>query len=73
MWNGGAVPSGAVESLFARSARAVLARAYEEARASFASLRELGHWLEPDLADDVVHAIVGLEGVARMEALTAEG
>lgn len=73
MWAGGAVPAGAVEERFATSARAVLERAYVEARASFAALRELGHWFDPTLADEVVHAIVGLDGVARMEALTSEG
>ena len=72
MWAGGSVPEGAVEGLFADAARAVLERAYVEARASFATLRELGYWFDPALADDVVHAIVGLEGVARMEALTSE-
>lgn len=72
MWDGGRVPEGAVEGPFASSARAVLERAYTEARASFATLRDLGHWFDPDLSDEVVHAIVGLEGVARMEALTSE-
>jgi hypothetical protein len=71
LWQGAPVPSGVVESTFARSARAVLERAYTEARASFATLSELGHWFDPGLADEVVHAIVGLEGVARMEALTS--
>ena len=69
---GGAVETGAVETLFRDSARAVLERAYEEGRASFRALAELGHWLEADLADQVVHAIVGLDGVARVEALTTE-
>lgn len=73
MWEGGPVPTGAVEGLFANSARAVLERAYAEARASFTTLQGLGHWFDPALADEVVHAIVGLEGVARMEALTSEG
>ena len=72
MWAGGPVPAGAVEGIFATSARAVLERAYVEARASFAMLHELGHWFDPELAEEVVHAIVGLEGVARMEALTSE-
>lgn len=62
---------GMVEARFRTSARAVLERAYAEARASFRALRELGHWFDPELADDVVHAIVGLDGVARMEALTS--
>ena len=71
-WGGGAVPRGAVEGVFAGSARAVLERAYAEARASFRALSDLGHWLDEGLAEDVVHAIVGLDGVARMEALTSE-
>ena len=71
--DGDPVGDGVVESLFRDSARAVLERAYEEARASFRALADLGHWLDPDLADEVVHAIVGLDGVARMEALTAQG
>jgi hypothetical protein len=66
----GGVEAGSVESTFRESARMVLERAYVEARASFAALSELGHWFPPALADEVVHAIVGLEGVARMEALT---
>ena len=66
----GEVPAGAVESTFRDSARAVLERAYTEARASFAALASLGHWFPPSLADEVVHAIVGLEGIQRMEALT---
>ena len=65
------VPEGTVEGLFRDSARAVLERAYEEARSSFRMLAELGHWLDPELADEVVHAIVGLDGVARMEALNS--
>ena len=72
-WEGEAVEPGVVESLFADSARVVLERAYEEARASFRSLAQLGHWFDPALADQVVHAIVGLDGVTRMEALTSEG
>jgi hypothetical protein len=73
LWAGGDIPRGAVESLFSDSARAVLERAYTEARASFTTLSALGHWFDPALADEVVHAIVGLDGVARMEALTADG
>ncbi|MEX2467871.1 MAG: hypothetical protein WD995_13260 [Gemmatimonadota bacterium] len=69
----GDVPSGIVESTFKDSARAVLERAYVEARASFAALQELGHWFPPALADEVVHAIVGLEGIQRMEALSESG
>lgn len=58
---------------FRTSARAVLERAYVEARASFAALAELGFWFPESLADEVVHAIVGLEGVRRMERLSATG
>lgn len=71
LWDGAAVPAGVVEGVFAHSARAVLERAYAEARAAFATLSEMGYWFDPALADEVVHAIVGLEGVARMEALSA--
>jgi hypothetical protein len=66
------VPPGIVESRFRSSARAVLARAYEEARASFRELAALGFWFPEGLADEVVHAIVGLEGVRRMEEIAAE-
>ena len=62
-----------MEDDFRAAARAVLERAYTEARAAFSTLRDLGHWFDPALADDVVHAIVGLEGVGRMEAISAEG
>ncbi|HSH75472.1 MAG TPA: hypothetical protein VLA09_07315, partial [Longimicrobiales bacterium] len=67
------LPPDVVAGLFRHSARAVLERAYVEARGSFRGLQELGFWFEADLAEDVVHAIVGLDGVARMEALTTPG
>jgi len=73
LWTGEEAPRDVVESVFRDSARAVLERAYVEARASFKALEELGFWFEADLAEDVVRAIVGLDGVARMEALTAPG
>ena len=63
--------SDVVERQFKDSARAVLERAYAEARSSFEGLRALGFWLEVELADEVVHAIVGLDGTRRMEALTS--
>jgi hypothetical protein len=47
-----------------------LERAYGEARAAFGALQSLGYWFDPNLADEVVHAIVGLEGVTRMDILT---
>ena len=70
-WTGQTVPADVVEVLFRDSARAVLERAYVEARASFRGLQALGFWFEADLAEDVVLAIVGLDGVARMESLGA--
>jgi len=60
-----------VEEEFRSSARAVLERAYDEARGAFSGLAGLGFWFPEDLAGEVVHAIVGLEGVARMEALAS--
>lgn len=70
LWTGEGIGGDVVEGPFRESARAVLERAYAEARASFKGLQDLGFWFEADLAEDVVHAIVGLDGVARMEALT---
>lgn len=67
----GDAPEGLVETVFAHSARAVLERAYEEARAAFGSLEALGFWFPSRLADEVVHAIVGLEGVRRMAEISA--
>jgi geranylgeranyl pyrophosphate synthase len=69
-WTGEKIPKDVVEGLFRESARAVLERAYAEARASLKGLQELGFWLQTELAEDVVRAIVGLDGVARMETLT---
>jgi hypothetical protein len=71
LWEGGPVPAGIVEGLFRESARAVLERAYAEAEASFSRLCELGYWFPVELSREVVHAIVGLEGVARMEAISS--
>ena len=72
-WAGGTVEEGIVEGLFRESARIVLERAYSEAEGSFKLLEELGYWFPAELAREVVHAIVGLEGVARMEALSSRG
>jgi hypothetical protein len=69
LWAGATPEPGLVEGLFADSARAVLGIAKREARAAFAALKELGFWFPAELADEVVHAIVGLDGVARMQAL----
>jgi hypothetical protein len=70
-WTGKKMEDGDVELHFGGSARAVLERAYAEARASFTGLQTLGFWFDPALADEVVRAIVGLDGVARMEALAS--
>jgi hypothetical protein len=70
-WSGEEMEDGDVEALFGDSARAVLERAYVEARASFRGLQDVGFWFDPGLADEVVRAIVGLDGVARMEALAS--
>ncbi len=70
---GDPVPTGMVEGLFRASARAVLDQAYREAEGSFRRLEELGYWFPARLAPEVVHAIVGLEGVGRMEALASQG
>lgn len=68
----GATPeSGEVERTFRTSARAVLDRAYAEARQAFRELASLGFWFPDRLADEVVHAIVGLDGVRRMEEIAA--
>jgi hypothetical protein len=72
LWDGEPVPPGIVEGLFRSSARSVLERAYQEAQASFGRLKELGFWFPDTLAPQVVQAIVGLDGVARMEAIAAE-
>jgi hypothetical protein len=71
LWNGQPATPGLVEGLFADSARAVLELARAEARASLTALAELGFWFPPHLADEVVHAIVGLDGVARMDRLVS--
>ncbi len=67
---GGVDEKDLVENLFANSARWVLDVARDEARSAFESLSALGYWFPPRLADEVVHAIVGLDGVARMESLS---
>jgi hypothetical protein len=69
LWMGEAAEPGLVEGLFAASARAVLEEAYRQARASLKTLAGLGFWFPPELADQVVHAIVGLDGVARMQSI----
>ncbi len=73
LWDGTPVGEGMVEATFRRSARAVLERAYAEADAAFRTLRKLGFWFPVDLAPEVVRAIVGLDGVARMDAIVSDG
>ncbi|MGB7218166.1 MAG: class 1 isoprenoid biosynthesis enzyme [Vicinamibacterales bacterium] len=63
-------PKGVVETLFLESARAVLDRAHVEARGSLDELHALGFWFPPALSDQLVRAIVGLDGVTMMKALT---
>lgn len=70
-WEGEAIEENAVGSLFRKSARAVLDRAYTEAQASFIGLADLGFWFDPQLSNQVVEAIVGLDGIARIEDLIA--
>jgi hypothetical protein len=70
LWNGQPPEDGIVEKRFAAHARSVLQVAYDEARAAFESLAALGFWFPADLSDDVVRAIVGMDGIARMEAIT---
>jgi hypothetical protein len=67
----GVAPPRAVETLFRNSARAVLHRASLEARRSLEELQAVGFWLPPALADHLVRAIVGLDGVAMMRALSS--
>lgn len=67
---GGPLPlAGEVEETFRGPAREVLEMAYAEARAAFTALEALGFWFPSRLSDEVVRAIVGLEGVARMAVL----
>ncbi len=71
-WEGESVPPGTVEEKFRSSARAVLEYAYGEAESAFRTLAGLGYWFPVSLARAVVHAIVGLDGVARMEAIVSD-
>jgi hypothetical protein len=66
---GGTDDSDVVTRFFADSAGAVIERGEEEAQASLEELQELGFWFSPGLANQLLRAIVGLEGVARMRAL----
>lgn len=63
-------PGSVVETLFQHSARAVLDRAQLEARSSLDDLHAVGFWFPPTLADQLVRAIVGLEGLTMMKVLS---
>ena len=58
-----------VSGYFADSARAVIERGEQEAREALEGLHALGFWFPPRLGDQLLRAIVGQEGVARMRAL----
>lgn len=58
-----------VAELFHDSGRAVIERGQVEARAALHELQSLGFWFPPALSDQLVRAIVGLDGVERMRAL----
>ena len=59
----------AVIDLFADSARAVLDLGKQQAKQALRELQALGFWLSPDVSDDFVRAIVGLDGAERLRAL----
>ncbi len=65
----GVVPANAVETSFLEPARAVLDRGRAEARQALDELHAIGFWFPPRLSGELVHAIVGLDGVTRMRAL----
>ena len=67
------IADGLVESIFRESATSVLDVAYKEASSAFMGLAGLGYWFDPALAKEVVHAIVGFDGIPRIEALTLGG
>lgn len=69
LWGGMNAPYGVVETVFRNSARTVLRSAYGEAQAAFEAMEALGFWFPPDLAPSVVRAMVGLDGMERMEML----
>jgi hypothetical protein len=65
------VPLGCIEP-FVDSARAVLERARDETRRSLDELAALGFWWPPALADDLVFALVGLDGLRTMDLVSGE-
>ena len=71
LWNGEKPEENMVEEIFRNSAKAVLDLARNESRAGFQTLSDLGYWFPVKLSDEFVHAIVGLDGVARMASSTS--
>lgn len=57
---------------FVDSVKAVLDRARNEARHSLEDLATLGFWWPPTMADELVHAIVGLDGLRTMELASGQ-
>ena len=70
---GAPVQAGMPEGVFAACARSVLARAETQGRAAFDKLASLGFWFRPELSHHLVHAIVGENGVERMERIASAG
>ena len=56
-----------VELAFPDATQAALKRARDEVRSAFEGLKGTGFWIAPDKADLFVEAIVGIEGVERIE------
>ncbi|MEM7408221.1 MAG: class 1 isoprenoid biosynthesis enzyme [Pseudomonadota bacterium] len=59
-----------LEEVFPHATQRALLRAREEARAAFQGLVGAGFWMAPDQADLFVDAIVGIEGVDRIEQIS---
>jgi hypothetical protein len=70
--NGEPLQPGMIGGVFADSARSVLCRARLEGRRAFEKLSHLGFWFPPEHSDDIVRAIVGLDGLPRMRELLCE-
>lgn len=64
-------PPDLVETCLAESAGVVLDMAQGHAVSAATRLQELGHWLGPSIATELVRAIVGLEGSKRIEAISS--
>jgi hypothetical protein len=55
-----------VVELFRESAQAVVARGEQEARSALEELQSIGFWFPPEMTNQLVRAIVGMEGVERL-------